>query len=105
MKNFIGALDYTIQEDHIKIDYININDDEKKHMFHSNLDQNEAEDLIKAFIQFLKIVAKKEKKNKIVLDIHSNCRIFHKYYYYQGFNITYRQCKNNPFWIETEIIL
>lgn len=104
-KNFIGALDYTIQEDYIKIDYININDEEKKHMFHLNLDENEAQDLIKAFIQFLKIIAKKEKKNKIVLDVHSNCRIFYKYYYNEGFNITNRQCKNNPFWMETEIIL
>jgi hypothetical protein len=104
-KNFIGALDYTIYDDFIKIDYINICDYEKRNIYNMFLNEYESEELIHALLIFVKNVAKKENKNKIVIDVHENLRIYHKYYYYEGFEITDRKSTCNPFWIETECIL
>ena len=97
-QNFIATIDYTIHDTFIKIDYIGIN---------NRLDEYEydMEDMIKNMVNFVKIVATKEKKEKIIIDVHENLRIFSKYYYYNGFSITERKCRDNPFWIETELIL
>jgi hypothetical protein len=104
-KNFIGALDYTIYDTYIKIDYLYINHDEPKNLYNSLLHEYECEDLINALIHFLKIVAKKEKKSKIILNVHQNLRLYLKYYYVEGFEITNRKCNYNPVFIEIEINL
>jgi hypothetical protein len=103
--NFIGALDYTIHDTYIKIDYLSINNSENKNMYNNPLDQYESEDLITSLINFIKIIAKKENKDKIIIDVHENLRLYEKYYYYNGFDITNRKCKANPFWFEAEINL
>ena len=104
-KNFIACLDYTIHKNFIKIDHLGINDGENKRLYDNPLDELEAEDIIKCFINFLKIIGKKMNKDRIVLDVHENFRLYEKYYYYQGFNISNRKSISNRFWIETEIIL
>ena len=104
-KNFIGALDYTIHDTYIKIDYLCINNSEIKNMYNNPLDQYESEDLITSLINFIKIIAKKENKDKIIIDVHENLRLYEKYYYYNGFDITNRKCIPNPFWFEAEINL
>jgi hypothetical protein len=101
-KNFIGALDYTIHDTYIKIDYLCINS-EMTNMYNP-LDEYESNDLIKSFIHFIKNIAKKENKDKIIIDVHENLRLYDKYYY-NGFDITNRKCKDNPFLIEAEIRL
>jgi hypothetical protein len=104
-KNFIGALDYTIHDTYIKIDYLCINNSELKNMYNNPLDKYESEDLITSLINFIKIIAKKENKDKIIIDVHENLQLYEKYYYYNGFDITNRKCIKNPFWIEAEINL
>ena len=104
-KNFIGTLDYTIHDTYIKIDYLCINNSEMKNMYNNPLDEYESNDLIKSLIHFIKNTAKKENKDKIIIDVHPNLRLYEKYYYYNGFDITNRKCKNNPSWIEAEITL
>ena len=109
-RNFIATLNYTIDNTNIKINYLGINDNERQNMYFNYqnknmLDDYDAEDLVKNFIDFLKLVAIKEKKVKIILDVHENLRLFLKYYYYLGFKTTDRKCSYNPFWIETELIV
>ena len=104
-KNFIGALDYTIHDAYIKIDYLCINNSEIKNMYNNPLDQYESEDLITSLINFIKIIAKKENKDKIIIDVHESLRLYEKYYYYNGFDITNHKCIENPFWLEAEINL
>ena len=104
-KNFIAALDYTIYENYIKIDYLSINDYDKKYMFFNPLDEDESINLMKSLINFVKIVATCQNKPTIILDVHENLRLFFKYYNDEGFRITNRKCKTNPFWLESEIII
>jgi hypothetical protein len=104
-KNFIGCFDYTIHDSYIKINHLSINDDENPNLYNDPLDIDDSEDLIKACIAFVKLVAIKENKNKIILDLHSNLCLYEKYYSYEGFEITNRKCLNNPYWFESEINL
>ena len=104
-KNFIGSLDYTIYDSYIKINYLYINDGEHKNLYNNLLDEYEVDDLLKCLINFIKTLAKKENKNKIILDVHRNLRLYQKYYYIEGFEVTKRKCIDNPYWIETEINL
>lgn len=103
--NFIATIDYTIHDTHIKINHLGINDYDHINMYNNSLDENDSEDLIRNLVIFVKIVAKKENKDKIILDVHENLRLFLKYYYYEGFKPTNRKCTNNPFWVETELVL
>jgi hypothetical protein len=102
-KNVIASLDYTINELNIQIDHLFINDSDQNKLYNNPLDEYEAEDLINTLINFLKIIAKKNFKPKIIFYVHENLKLFLKYYYYLGFQTTDRKCKQNPFWIETEI--
>jgi hypothetical protein len=104
-ENFIATIDYYIYDKHIKINHLGINDFECRNMYNSPLDSDDSEDLIKNLINFVKLVAKKECKDKIILDVHENLRIFFKYYHYLGFKITNKKCCDNPFWLEVEMIL
>lgn len=104
-KNFIGCFNYTIHDSFIKINHLCINDGENPNLYNDHLDLDDSEDLIKACINFVKIVAKNENKNKIILDMHSNLRLYEKYYCYEGFKITNRKCLDNPYWFESEINL
>ena len=102
-RNFIGSFDYTIYDTYIKIDYLCINNSETKNMYDNPLDKYDTEDLIKSLINFIKIIAKKENKNKIIIDVHSNLEHYNKYYSQFGFTATVRKCSDNPYWIEAEI--
>ena len=104
-KNFIGGLDYIVHDTFIKIIHLNINDGEIKNLYNHCLNEYDAEELVNSLISFVKLVAKKENKKKIMIDVHHNLRIFMKYYWHHGFETTNRKCIDNPFWIESELIL
>ena len=105
-RRFIGALDYTIEKDHIKIDYISSNDGEgSTYNYDVILDNIEASNLYNSFICYVKSVAQEHNKPKIVLDVHSNLRLYEKYFKQAGFQLTDRKCSDNPYWVETEIVL
>jgi hypothetical protein len=105
-KNFIAVLDYTIYDTYIKIVHVAINDSEHRNIYNNNnLDDDDADELIHNFVHFLKRLAIQEKKEKIILDVHSNLKLYLKYYHYIGFETTERKSIDNPFWIETELIV
>ena len=109
-KNLIAVMDFSLnddvqEEDTIKIDRIYVNDGSNLQLYNRILDEQDAEDLMKSLVEFVKNVAKVENKNKIILDVHSNLRIYLKYYYFLGFKTTYRKCIDNPFWMECEMNL
>ena len=102
-KNLIAICDYTIEDLCIKIDSIFVNDGDFNRLYNNPLDEYEAEELVNALVNFVKKVAKNNLKPKIIFYVHENFRLYLKYYYYLGFQTTERKCKQNPFWIETEI--
>jgi len=105
-KNLIAVMDFSLHDDNtIKIDRIYVNDGSNLGLYNRLLDEQDAEDLMKGLVEFVKNVAKVENKNKIILDVHSNLRIYLKYYYYLGFKTTDRKCIDNPYWIECEMNL
>ena len=109
-RTFIGALDYVINDDHIKCKYFSINDiTELGYGFYVSditLTDEEISKLSKSFISHLKIVAQKENKAKIIVDVHNNLRFFEKHFEYEGFRITKRKSPScHPFYVEAELLL
>jgi len=102
-RQLIAALNYEITKDYIKIDYLNINDGDGYSESNFVLNLNESETIKKALLQFIKNLAIKEKKKKIIIDVHENLRIFNKYYKNEGFVTTTHRCHDNRFWIEAEL--
>ena len=102
-KYFIGALDYKINNDNIKIEYFNIADDES--YSYNKLNSNDSSELTQALIDLIINKAKEGNKRKIVIDVHNNLRLYHKYYKYNYFDITNHKCLDNSTWIEIEFIL
>lgn len=100
-KNFIAAVDYTIYDDKLKIDFMDIND-KNSISKRNNLSDSESIVMNKNLIKFCIEKAKENKKNKIVVDVHNNLRIYNDYYKPEGFNITDRKCEDNPRWLEAE---
>ena len=112
-RNFVGALDYTIHPEHIKIEYMSINEPAKNSrdkMYKKLLDRNndvmtteESDELRRAMLHFMKNLAKEEQKSKIVVDVYDNLKLFNQYYRDEGFRITDQKCSRyNPHWIESE---
>jgi len=103
-RNFIASLDFIIHEQHIKIIYLSVNNGKHVNLYNRILSIDEIDDIIESLINFVKIVATKENKTKIILDVHENLQLYNKYYY-EGFEKTDRKSVNNLFWIETELNL
>jgi hypothetical protein len=102
---FVAAIDYTINDDNIKIEYLNINDGEDYPNKLCKLDSVEASILTSALIDFMKIKAKEENKQKLIIDVHRSLRIYEKYYRELGFIITDRKARYNSHWIESELVI
>ena len=103
-ENSIANLDYIIYEDYIKIDYLFVNNN-KKYYSKNSISNEEEEKIIYIIINFIKNLSVKEKKTKIIMDVHKNLNMYKKYYYYSGFELTNRTSKHNPYWREIEINL
>jgi hypothetical protein len=78
---FIAAIDYKVRPDHLKIEYMNINDG----FCSSGVDgitvsSMESCQLNTALIAWMRVTAREESKSKIIVDVHHNLRIFDKYY-------------------------
>lgn len=102
--DFIGALDYTIQKDFVKIDYLCVNDIDEYNVREREckLTDEETIALKKNLIQYIKNIAQEENKSKIIVDVHNNLRFYNKYYLDERFVLTDRKCKENPYWLEAE---
>lgn len=105
-KGFIGALDYTVNNENIKIEYLYINDTNNNCPYYDNpLNNNESFLLTKSLINLIRKIAKEENKDKIIIDAHQNLKIYNKYYKREGFVKTERKSNDNPFWLECEILI
>ena len=104
---FIAALDYKIHPEHIKIEYMNLNDDEYVGISADKpaLSKSESSMLNKSLLLYTKEIARNTNKKKVIVDVHSNLRIYNNYYYEEGFQATTRKCKDNPYWVEAEYIV
>lgn len=110
IRNFIGAMDYTIHDDHINIDYLCVNDEVNVKLFENYkpreaLPECEAKKLMKSFICFVKNLAEDENISIIRKDVHQNRFFYEKYLLDNGFVMTWRRCLDNPDWLETEFLL
>lgn len=68
-------------------------------------DDDEIAEIGTILIEFIKNIAILENKKKIIIDVHSNLRIYNKYYKKDGFILTNRKCKENGLWLEAEIVV
>jgi hypothetical protein len=105
---FIAALDYSINKEHIKIEYMNINDIEyigSKIYDEPKLTNFDSIRINKWLIDYIKTIAQDLNKEKVIVDVHYNLRIFNNYYLGEHFIATKRQCIDNPYWIEAEYIV
>ena len=102
--NFIAALDYTIEDKHIKIDYLNINDIDTHNLFRNEqyFDEYEAIHMTNCLLTYTENIARSLSKEKIVIDVHENLRLYNKFYKGAGFVLTTRRASGNPFWLQVE---
>ena len=102
--SFVAALDYQIRPNDLRIEYLNVNDDECCYK-EKPITQHQARMLHSYLLDYVKDTAKKENKSKVIVDVHQNFRIFNKDYLKEGFKTTGRRCKDNPYWQEIELDL
>ena len=106
-KNLIGNLDYKINDDYIKIEYLSISDKFDNAIVTTDiiLNDEDSNELKNSLIKYIENIAKINNIKKIIIDVHNNLKYYNKYYKDNGFILTYRKCYNNPFWIEAEKII
>jgi hypothetical protein len=105
LSQFIAALDYTIDEDHIKIEFLSVNDEEYQYFLTNDVPALNIIDSIllkQHLIEYVKSVAKEKKKPFVFVDIHHNLYRFNKDYARSGFKVTKRKCTKNKYWLEAE---
>jgi hypothetical protein len=102
-------LDYSIHPEHVKIDYLNVNDDDcsirPRQGEYSRLSIIESTYMHNALLEHVKNDTENEGKTKIIIDVHSNLKIFNRYYLGYGFKKTNRKSIDNPFWLEAEFVI
>lgn len=103
LNNFIIAIDYRIEQDRVKIEYLNVNDEEHIRSIKNVdfLNKYDVYEITRSMLIFIENITRKNNKNKIVIDVHNNLRIYNKYYK-EFFRITSRKCLDNPYWVEVE---
>jgi hypothetical protein len=105
--NIILQADYSMNDNDIKIEYLNINNDYYSNKFNELkiLTNDECFLLKNAIFNYIEHDAYKNSKNKIIIDIHSNLERYNNELKDLGFINTNRKCLDNSFWYEAEKIL
>jgi hypothetical protein len=103
INNFIIAFDYKIEQDRIKIEYLNMNDNKYSNTkYNSNyLTDNDVYELTSSIVIFIEKIARENNKNRIVIDVHKDLKTYNKYYK-DFFQVTSRISLDHPRWIEIE---
>ena len=91
--NLICCLDYKIDNDNIKIEYLSISDNFDKYDDYFNkkkyiLNDYESNELKNSLIKYIENIAKINNKNKIIVYLHLNNKYYNKYYKDCGFILT-----------------
>jgi len=110
VSNFIGAMDFTILTDHIRIDYLCVNDSETVKMFEmykprKPLSRVNAKHLVESFVCFVENFARKNSLHAIRKDVHQNLVFYKEYLRSNGFELTGIRCPDNPYWVRSELVL
>jgi len=100
--NYVAALDYSVNPDNIKIEYINVDNCDNDNYNDFYFDEKEAFELKKSLIAYAKNLAKEENKNKVIVDVHHNLNTYNSLYLNEGFKVTDRNSTHGPHWIEIE---
>jgi len=112
--NLFGCVDFIINDNSIKIDYLYISDTydyekNKDNIYMSKkdtiLNDNDSYEFNKSILKYLEYIAKDNNTNNIIIDVHNNLKYYEKYYKNEGFLLTNKRCNDNPFWIETVKII
>ena len=103
-KNNFLQLEYKLNEDNLKINYLEINNDYYSKLFNQPtiLTNDEYIMIKKAIINYIELIAINNGKTKIVIDIHHNLNRYNHDLKEMGFIITNRNCFDNSFWFEAE---
>lgn len=102
---FVAGIDYCVNTDHVKIEYMNIHDDFCTLKNDNKLNKQESNLVNHSLLEYMKQIAKENNKNKIIVDVHHNLKIFDQYYKNEGFVSTLRTAADNPNWVEAEFNL
>lgn len=102
LNNYVAVLDYSVNPDNIKIEYINVDNCDNNNYNDFYFDEKEAFEMKKSLIVYVKNLAKEENKNKIIVDVHHNLNTYNSLYLKEGFSITTRNSTRSPQWIEIE---
>ena len=102
IKHIIGLVEYSIDKDSIKINYMFTNNKLSILYYDHILDMDESLELNSALHTYIKKIAKQENKKKIIIDIHHNLQIYNMYYKNNGYLATNHRYSDNPNWIEIE---
>lgn len=97
--NYIGGIDYIINEDNIKIEYLFIVDNNYPAYKQYILNDDEALQLKKALLTYIDNIAIKNNINKIIIDIHINKKFYNRYLKNDKY-VLLKRCSDNPYWIE-----
>jgi len=84
--NFIGALDYYINKNNLKLDYLNAT----------------TEQVRSGLLKYAENNARGHNINKLILDVHNDSKIYNKLYKKYDFYPNGKWCDDNPFYIEIE---
>jgi len=102
LNNYVAALDYSVNPDNIKIEYINVDNCENNNYNDFYFDEKQTFELKKSLIAYVKNLAKEENKNKVIVDVHHNLNTYNLLYSTEGFKVTTRNSIHGPHWIEIE---
>lgn len=117
----IGTMEYLVFDDEIIIDRIYIHNTidndfgkppyklldyyRQKHYLRNAINQEETDELMNSFIDYIKSIAIKEKKKKVIFNHKEKMHLFHKYFVKEGFVLqtdTEGVTANNGEWIVEE---
>jgi len=84
--NYIGGLDYRVNKDRFKLEYIS----------------TDIEEVRSSLINYAENNAREHNIDKLILDAHNNLKRYNEFYKKYDFFPNSKICTDNPFWIEVE---
>jgi len=111
--NYLGGIDYIINNDNIKIEYHSANDKENYNLCNNNntygictqnyyVNEDDSKIIKEALLKYIINIAKKNNIKKIHKDVHSSLKTYKEEYEPYGFKLTKKRCNDNPYWIISE---
>ncbi len=109
--SIIGGIDYTVNDNHIKIEKLFISDydynknEKTKYYYSYILNDEDAVRLKKSIITYITNIAVNNNINKIIIDVYQDLKFYNRYLADEGFKVLNKICFDNPLWLETVKII